>query len=356
MDTRWVSYFLAGGLSLLVAALLVKLLRPFFQPVAWAVILSFYLFPVNLWLRRKLGDRRALAAVVLIAGVVLFLLLPSGFILTEVTRQALDLVSGLKGLLDRGPQALIPSPEKYPRLYGLLQGLVSRLTPFETQLKQVLAALASETGQFLITQGKSLFRNTVALIFNLVFMLITLFYLFRDGDRFVEEVKELLPGTLEETERMVGKVREVLRAVLFGGLLTGLAQGLAALIIYLLLGLPSAIFLGLLTAAASFVPMVGTALVWIPATLYLLAKASFIKALILLIYSLVVVSQIDSLLRPFIVGSQTEIHTLFLFFSILGGLKAFGVLGVFLGPIVLSLAISLLEIYRLKVVHGAGTA
>ncbi|RUM89181.1 MAG: hypothetical protein DSZ24_01825 [Thermodesulfatator sp.] len=355
MDGRWISYFLGGALSLLIAALMIKLLRPFFHPVAWAAILSFYLFPVNLWLRRRFKGRRALAAILLIAAVVLFVLLPSGFFLTQVTRQALDLLSSLKGMLEQGPGALVPSLEKYPRLYGLLQGWISRLAPFETQLKQMLAALASETGQFLLTQGKSLFRNTVALFVNLIFMLITLFYLLRDGDRFVEEVKELLPGTLEETERMVGQVREVLRAVLFGGLLTGLAQGLAALVIYFILGLPSPIFLGLLTTAASFVPMVGTALVWVPATLYLVAKASFLKALVLLIYSLLVVSQIDSILRPFIVGSQTEIHTLFLFFSILGGLKAFGVLGVFLGPIVLSLAISLLEIYRLKVVRGAGT-
>ncbi len=356
METRWVSYFLAGSLVLVIFGALLRLLQPFFQPVFWALILSLYLYPLNRLLRRKFKGRRGLAALVLTLSVVVFVLIPSGFVVTEVTKQAIDLVSGARAFLEKGPEALVPSPEKYPRLYALTQGLMARLAPFETQIKQVLAAMASGTGQFLLTQGKALFKNTVQLILNLIFMLVTLFYLFRDGDLFFEEVKNLLPTTLEETERITGKIQEVLRAVLFGGLLTGLAQGLAALIIYLILGVPSAIFLGLLTAAASFVPIVGTALVWAPTVVYLLMKGFFIKGLVLLVYCVLVVSQIDSLLRPFIVGSQTEIHTLFLFFSILGGLKTFGLLGVFLGPMVLSLAISLVEIYRLKVLRDARAA
>jgi len=344
---------LSGVLALVLFGALLRLFQPFFSPILWALILSLYLFPLNRLLRRRLRGRRGLAAFLLTLSVVIFVLIPSGFVVTEVTRQAIDVISSARSFLEKGPETLLPSPERYPRLYALSQSLIEKLSPFETQVKQVLAAMASGTGQFLLNQGKILFKNTVQLFFNLIFMLVTLFYLFRDGDAFFEEVKRLLPTTLEETERIAGKIQEVLRAVLFGGVLTGLAQGLAALFIYLILGVPSAIFLGLLTAAASFVPIVGTALVWVPTVIYLLVKGFLVKGIVLLIYCVLVVSQIDSLLRPFIVGSQTEIHTLFLFFSILGGLKTFGIIGIFLGPMILSLSISLVEIYRLKVLRDA---
>ncbi|HFC97041.1 MAG TPA: AI-2E family transporter [Thermosulfurimonas dismutans] len=355
MNGRWVTYFLGGALVIVVFGALLRLLEPFFRPIFWALILGLYLFPVNRFFRRRLKGRRGLSALLLTFLVVFFVLLPLSFILTEVTRQALEIVGQARKVLQSGPEGIVFSLQKYPRIYALFKSILLKLSPFENQLKQLLAAMASSAGQFLLTQGKALFRNTVQLFLDLVFMLITLFYLFRDGDLFYEELKKLLPTTVEETERITGKVQEVLRAVLFGGLLTGLAQGVAALIIYLLLGVSPAVLLGLLTAASSFVPLVGTTLVWGPVAVYLILKASVIKALILLLYGALVISQIDSLLRPFIVGSQTEIHTLFLFFSILGGLKVFGLLGVFLGPIILSLAISLVEIYRLKV-QNARTA
>ncbi len=353
MNARWAPIFLAGLLALLVFTLLFRLFLPFFQPIAWATILALFLFPLNRFLRRKLKGRRGLSALILTCAVIVFVLIPISFALTEVTTQALELVGGAKSLLQKGPEALVPSPEKHPRLHALVKMIMDRLAPFETQVKQVLAAVASGTGQFLLAQGKALFKNTVQLILNLVFMLITLFYLFRDGDEFFERLKGLLPTAPEDTERIAGKVQEVLLAVLYGSILTGLVQGLAALVIYIILGVPSPVLLGLLTTAASFVPIVGTALIWVPTVVYLLIKGALIKALILFIYCLLVVSQIDSLLRPFIVGSRTEIHNLFLFFSILGGLKTFGILGVFLGPIILSLSVSLIEIYRLKVLHHA---
>ena len=356
MNTGWASPILAGVLTLTVFALLFKLFLPFFQPVCWAVILALFLFPLNRFLRRKLRGRKGLSALILIIAVVIFVLIPVSFALTEVTTQALELIRGAKGLLEKGPEAWIPSAEVHPRLHALIKAGLERISPFETQIKQVLAAVASNTGQFLFSQGKALFKNTVELVLNLVFMLVTLFYIFRDGDEFFEKLKGLLPASPEETERIAGKVQEVLLAVLYGSILTGLIQGLVALIIYLILGIPSPVLLGLLTAAASFVPIVGTALVWVPVVIYLLLTGAILKAVILLIYCALIVSQIDSLLRPFIVGSRTEIHNLFLFFSILGGLKTFGILGVFLGPIILSLSVSLIEIYRVKVLAHARTS
>ncbi len=351
MNAKWTPLLLSAVLSILVFALLFRIFLPFFQPIAWALILSLFLFPVNNYLRRVLKGRKGISALILTTAVIIFILIPVSFALTELTAQTLEFISGAKKLLGKGPEAWIPSPEKHPRLHSVLKLLINKLSPFEVQIKQILTSIASNTGQFLLTQGKALFKNTVELVLNLVFMLITLFYLFRDGDEFFERLKELLPTSPEDTERIAGKVQDIMFAVLYGSILTGLVQGLAAFLIYIVLKVPSPVLLGILTTAASFVPIVGTALVWVPVGIYLLAKAAFVKAVILFVYCALVVSQIDSLLRPFIVGTRTEIHNLFLFFSILGGLKTFGILGVFLGPIILSLSVSLIEIYRLKVLH-----
>ena len=184
MSTRWTSFFLVGLFSSLVFLFLFLLFKPFFQPISWALILGLFLFPVNRFLRRRLKGRKGLAALVLIIAVIIFILIPISFVVTEVTSQALDLVRGAKTLLEKGPQGWIPSAETHPRLHHLTKMVIERLAPFEAQIKEALAALASNTGQFLISQGKALFRNTVQLILNLVFMLITLFYLFRYGDEF----------------------------------------------------------------------------------------------------------------------------------------------------------------------------
>ncbi len=341
-----IGFLLAG----IVIFLTVRLYLPFFQPIAWAAVLALFLYPVNRHLRRLLKGRRGLAAILLCLAFVAFVFVPLVFAVTSLTSQAIDLLTEIKSRLEAGTLivSLTPDPEKYPRLYSLGRFFFERLEIYQKDIQSALLAAASSAGQFILSRGTTIFRNTVNLILQVVFTVFTLFYLFRDGELFVSGIKRLLPVSEEEADRIIEKVQQVIEATLYGSLLTALAQGGLALIIYLILGVSSPLLLGLLTALASFIPLVGTAIVWLPVVVVLAVSGSYFKAAILLAYGSLIISQIDSLIRPYFIGGRTEIHNLFIFFSILGGLKFFGFLGVFLGPILVALSLSVLEIYRLK--------
>ena len=342
-----IGFLLAGT----VLFLTLWLYLPFFQPIAWAAVIALFLQPLNRLFRRLLGGRRGLAALILCAVFIAFVFVPLIFTVTNLTSQAVDLITNLKKQLETKSltEILTPDPAQYPHLYAVGKVFFEKLALYEKEIQSALLSVASSAGQFLLSRGTTIFRNTVNLILQVVFMLFALFYLFRDGDYFVEGIKGLLPVPAEEATRIIEKVQQVIEATLYGSILTALAQGGLALLIYLILGVPSALLLGLLTTLASFIPLVGTAIVWLPVVGYFLFTGAYVKALVLMAYGSLFISQIDSLIRPFFIGGRTEIHNLFIFFSILGGLKLFGFLGVFLGPILVALSMSIIEIYHLKI-------
>ncbi len=359
MPRQFVSTIIGLLLAATVIFLTLRLYLPFFQPIAWAAVIALFLHPLNRLLRQSFRGRRGFAALTMCLLFVALVFVPLVFALTNLTSQAIDIVTTLKTQLEKESivSVLTPDPERYPRLYSVGKFFFEKLAVYEEEIQSALLSIASSAGQFLLARGTIIFRNTVNLILQVVFMLFTLFYLFRDGDYFVEGIKGLLPVPQEEADRIVEKVQQVIEATLYGSILTALAQGGLALIIYLILGVNSPFLLGLLTALASFIPLVGTALVWLPVVVYFLFSGAYVKAVVLLAYGSLFISQIDSLIRPYFIGGRTEIHNLFIFFSILGGLKIFGFLGVFLGPILVALTISVIEIYRTKIAEEiyAGT-
>ncbi len=340
-----ISFFLAGT----VLVLTLRLYLPFFQPIAWAAVIALLLHPINRALRKIFKDRRGLVAFILCLAFVAFIFIPMVAALTRVTTQAIDMVTDLSHQIKEGQVSFVPDPTKHPRIYALGKTFFKKIERLQADIEATVLSAISWVGQFLLSRGTTIFRNTVKFILQVVFMIVTLFYLFRDGERFVAGIKGLLPVPREEADRLVEKLQQVLEATLYGSLLTALAQGALGFIIFALLKFSSPILMGLLIALASFIPLVGTAIVWGPAVIYLLAKALYVKALILFLYSALLISQIDSIIRPFFISGRTEIHNLFIFFSILGGIKCFGFLGIFLGPILVALSLSVLHIYRSQV-------
>jgi len=350
-----ISVLLASSVLLLT----LKLYLPFFQPIAWAMVIALLLYPLNRGLRKVFRGHRGVAAFVLCAIFVAFIFFPLVGALTSVTSQAISIISDIKDQIQAGDLSLVPDPTSHPRIYALGKNLFEKIEGLQKDIESSLLSAVSWVGQFLLSHGTTIFRNTVKFILQVVFMLVTLFYIFRDGEKFLEGVKQLLPMPREEAERLVDKVQQVLRATLYGSFLTSLAQGTLGFIIFALLGFNSPFLLGLLIALSSFLPLVGTATVWVPAVVYLLIGGNYVKALVLFLYSALLISQIDSIIRPFFISGRTEIHNLFIFFSILGGLKVFGFLGLFLGPILVALSLSIIDIYRSKILGErthAGTA
>jgi len=176
-------------------------------------------------------------------------------------------------------------------------------------------------------------------------MLVVLFFLLRDSAYFAEGVRWISPLSERQEDLFVERFRVVTKATVLGTLVTALVQGILSGVIFLVLGLRDPILWGALTALLSLVPVIGSASVWVPWTLYLLAVGSYGRALIFFVSQVVIVGGIDNFLRPKLIEGRVGMHTLVVFFSILGGIGYFGILGMFIGPLVFAMVIAFLEFY-----------
>ncbi len=176
--------------------------------------------------------------------------------------------------------------------------------------------------------------------------MLTTYYLLRDGRWLFERVECALPLEPGHTRAIIGEFKKVGRAVILGTVGTAILQGLTAGIGYLILGIAEALLLGALTAVASIVPVIGSGLVWIPMTIWLFINHQIIRAIILLVYSIIIVGLIDNIARPLLSKSGLELHPLLAFFGMFGGLTTFGLSGLYLGPLFVALFIAVARIYE----------
>jgi predicted PurR-regulated permease PerM len=181
---------------------------------------------------------------------------------------------------------------------------------------------------------------------HLLFVMVALFFFFRDGSIYARFLIGLLPLERPHQERAVGAFSNTVTAVVRSMFITAVVQGVFAGAGFAVVGLPVPILLGLLTAINSFIPFLGAASVWLPASIWLIMQDEILKGIGLGVYGFLIISMIDNFIKPLIIGESTRLPVFLLFFTILGGLKVYGVLGIFLGPIILSLGMAFLTIYR----------
>jgi predicted PurR-regulated permease PerM len=171
-----------------------------------------------------------------------------------------------------------------------------------------------------------------------------MFLLFRDGDRIVAKVPELLPFERIRSEQLLFRIRDVIYSSVYGVVVIALIQGVLCGGMFWALGVPSAALWGLVTVLTSVLPLVGAAGVWVPGTLYLAISGDWSRAIVLLLWGVIVISGVDNFLRPRLVGGRVGLSELVMFFALLGGLQAFGVLGIVLGPVLFAIAASVVDV------------
>ncbi len=330
-------------------------LSPFFDVLAWASILSFFIYPVYKKINAKVKKRR-ISAILVLLGFVCFILLPLGLISLQFYQQFLSLVETLKPLFNKDISEIFEVLKHHKATSFVFSKFYSQISPFLPLIQEKFSSLISSLFQFSFSFFGDFLRKTASIGFKLAFTLITLYYFLIDGEKIFSTVKELIPATEKEKERIFERISSILKGVLYGNILTGILQGLLALIIYLILGIPQNLIWAFLTVVASFIPVLGTSLIWGPLVVYLLIGGYYIKALVLFIYSLLLISQIDNIIKPILIGGRTKIHSLLIFFAVLGGLAKFGLLGLFLGPVILGLFLSIVEIYRINLSNHARTS
>ena len=336
---------MAGLITLLIALafalyLCWQILQPFINVILWAAVLAVVFYPLHKRIRERVGSPAGASALSTLLVIVL-ILLPATFITIAVVKE----LAGAADNLQAGVQKM-SSASTLPGVGWVVEKTRGYVTidPAEAQaflaerLKMVGTALAAST---LVVVG-----GAVGAIVQMVLVVFTLFYMFRDGERIRQSIYEILPLRRIQMHDIGARTRDVIAATIYGVLVISAIQGTLGFVIFWALGLPSPLLWGVVMFFLSMIPMAGAFLVWVPAAIYLALTGVYVKAIILVAWGLLVIGSIDNFLSPRLVGRRARLHELLIFFSVLGGLQLFGVLGVVLGPVVVAITLALIEMVR----------
>ena len=335
-----VYFFFAAFLFLLYQ--LYSVFSGFLTPIIWAAILAMLFFPLYTIVLRWCGGRETLAAFALTLGITAGVVLPTVSLSSVITREGASLYHRVSEYVTSGElNATIQ------RLHASRFGrLVDRLEAYEIDWNAAARSSVDTVSSVIVSQVTSVARNVAVFLLDFTIMVFTLFFLFRDGERLYRGLRDVIPMDPGHKDAIFSVLYQTLSAVTQGMVATAVAQGVLTWVALWSLGLPYTAFLGVVAGFLSLIPFVGAAGVWIPCTIYLAASGDLVRAIILLVYGSLVISMVDNVLRPLLIGGQTRLPTLFLFFGILGGVQTYGVLGIFLGPVLLAIVIAFIRIYQ----------
>jgi predicted PurR-regulated permease PerM len=325
-------------LIFLVAAVLIAcflVFRPFLIELAIAVIMASVLYGPYLRLTRWLKGRRKTAALIICVLTVLLIILP----LTEfVIYTAQRSVDAYKQMGDLSAQ--------YDNLFQT--GPLSHLKDFgldTVSTKKFVVDSINSSGNWMISVGTSIVTGTIGFFLSLVLIVLALFFFLVDGEKMMKHVMLWSPLPDVYNLMIFRKFRAVSYSTMMSTFVTAAAQGLVGGIGFAFVGFP-ALFCGILIAVFSLLPYVGSAIFYVPASLYLMATNHIGQGIFVLLWGTIIVSNIDNVLRTYMINGKAGVNPIFIFFSIIGGVTLFGFWGVVLGPLAVSLAVTILYIYE----------
>ena len=340
---RWVGLLAATVIALYLCW---KMLEPFIEVLLWAVVLVIVFMPAHMRVRARVGSP-GLSAMLSCVLVVVVILVPLTLVSLAIVREMSHIAQGLQqqgqgGSTQAGLAGLVNSPYLDRALEWV--GQYVDLSQFD--LQKFIAQRLQSAGGAIAGQTLGLVGGAVGFVVEIFFVIFTMYYLFRDGERMREAVYNVLPLDDRRAHEIIDRTREVISASVYGVLVIALIQGTLGGLAFWTLGLPSPLLWGVVMVFLSMIPMAGAFIVWVPAAIYLAITGHWGKAVILTVWGALVIGSVDNFLRPKLVGEKTRLHELLIFFSVLGGLQVFGVLGLVLGPVVVAITIALLDVLR----------
>jgi predicted PurR-regulated permease PerM len=335
-QARWLALLAVTAIGLYLCWLM---LRPFIGVLEWAIVLVIVFYPVHKQLAIKMR-RRSLSALVSCLLVVLVVVLPLILLTTAVAQELMKVVPNI-------PSTFSQLSSQQPAFLGKIsQWLQNRFGIDTAGLQEFLIQQLRNVSEQIVSASFSLVGNIVSAIVKAFFVVFTMYYLFRDGDKIVHKLPAALPLNRKQSEAIIARTQQVVSASVYGVVTIAALQGLLGGLAFWILGIPSPVLWAVLMAFVCMIPIAGSFLVWLPLAIYLMLTGHWTKAVVLIVWGALIVSTIDNFLRPKLVGNQTRLHELFVFFSVLGGISVFGLLGIVLGPVVLAITLGLLQTFQ----------
>ena len=324
------------------AYLIYQILLPFLAPIAWALFIAFLLHPTHAWLTRKLRNRPSWSATLLTLFTFFVLLGPLTALGAAFAAQVADLLRYAQEFAAEHKPSDVSELASIPVLGPAIVWLQETTGVSLVQIQSYAVQGARAVLGSLASLGKMAFVGALGTVIGFVMMMFILFFAIRDGRAVFADLRALIPMSRAERANLFDHLASVLRAMVYGTGVTALVQGILIGIGFALVGLPSPIVFGVLASLFALVPMAGTPVVWVPAAIVLAVQGRYGAAIFMLIWG-GVVTTIDNVLRPILVSGRAQVGTLTVFIGVLGGVSAFGPIGIFLGPLVLALVIAMMR-------------
>ena len=338
-------FFSIFALAILYAAL--KILWPFITAIMLGAIIVTVTFGLYQRVRERLKGRSAAAAVVMLFGITFLLIIPIFVIGLLIVQQANSLIQHMQS----GEAQQMLKNLDLPHRLAFIKRFAPNFDPAQLSPERLVLPLVREVPGWVARNGAQIVGGVAGLILGFFLVLLSAYFFYVEGESILEELAYLSPLPAATDREFGATVKDVIDATFRGHVITGLAQGLVTMAGLLIARVPAAFFWGSVATVLSLLPMVGAALIWVPAAIYLfiaaaMGKAPYWQPIFLTIWGVLVVSTIDNLIRPWAMRGRSQLPAIPLLFAVLGGLQAFGFVGLVLGPLVFALLMSIVDIYK----------
>jgi predicted PurR-regulated permease PerM len=317
-----------GVLFGIIAVLAVVVMEPFLTYIVLAGILTYTLFPVYHFFQRRIG-RPEVASGLSIMVALLLMVLPAFFLISELVQQ----VSGAYNTFQA---------QNLQRVADYLSGLTGNRLNFQ----EMLTTAIDQIRRSIVGLAPDILGSIGELLLGLFIMFFVMYYGFREGDAFIERIRQLLPLDPSLKEALFYELRTVTQAVLYGQVMTAVIQGSVGALALLVFGVSNWLFWGAIMIIMAFLPVLGTPIIWVPAAVGLILDGDTARGVGLLIFGSTIVMNIDNFLRPKLVSGRTKVHPVLILIGVLGGLKIFGFIGMLVGPLILALLVAFIKFYE----------
>jgi predicted PurR-regulated permease PerM len=346
MDRTLFITLLAYTFTLFLLYLLFTILSPFLVTLGWAAAVGVFTYPLYEKLLKYCNGREIAASSLMMVTVVLAVIVPLVGLIITLSKEAALAYQYLESAAARSHILVLGDILRHPSVTPWLDRFGTLTNSLDLELDTMLLPATKKALSSMLNYSTDILKNSLGFLIKLILMLITLFFIYKDGDRFMQHfwsvisVRENIRATVKET------IKRVLGAVLYGVILTCLVQGALGGLGFWAAGLPSPFLFGTLMAICAPIPLVGTALIWLPGAIYLLTQGQIVHGVLLIIWGVLVVSSIDNIIRPLFISGKAKLPILVIALGILGGFLAFGLLGVIAGPVILALFLVFFEMNR----------
>lgn len=334
-----VTTVLSYGVLLLLIYLVFRIYEPFLTALGWAAILVIFFYPMHARFARRISPTPA--AVFSTLAVTILLIVPAILVASLFVREAVSISRGVQhSIVEQHAPAIA-------RAWSWIAHHVPGMDPNADVFEMLEQGIEKQAG-FLAERIGTILKNIAAFIFDLFVIIFAMFYFFRDAGPIMRGVRSMLPFDPGHRDTMMTQARELISASVLTSLIVAVIQGALGGLGFAIVGLPAPVFWGVVMAFFSLVPVVGSGLIFVPATLWLGLTGHWGRAIVLLAICAGVSTVVDNVVRPLLLGGRTELSGLVIFISVVGGVGLFGLLGLVLGPILVAMAAGVLAVYMEK--------